>query len=141
MHDLLEQRPKIETSPQPTLRTRLARAAFKLVEIIPYSPKRIVEKPAPVNSVDTGSHHIKNADTDLTVSKLQTDLANEARWKQEFDALLPKTVEAQKQRLYEQAMHDPSVLVAPEPELKSRVINFSSKDELLLDTLHKNQLR
>lgn len=141
MQDLLERKPKLETSPQPTARRRLARAALMLLEVIPHPLKRTTEKPAPetqIDLADTGSHHIKDQETDLTVSKLQTDLANEARWKQEFDALLPKTPEEQKQRLYEQAIYDPTVLVAPEPEMKSKVITFSSTDQALLDTLHKH---
>ena len=142
MQALLEKRPNPEALPRPSTRNRLARAAFKLVEIIPYPSKRTVEKPtpeAPVTLADTGSHHIKNKETDLTVGKLQADLANEVRWKKEFEALLPNTAEEQKQRLYENAVYDPNVLVAPEPELKSRTITFSSKDEALLNTLHKNQ--
>lgn len=137
MHKLLERTPKKEISPQPSTRTRLARAALRLFEIIPYSSSRTSTPEAQVD-IATGSHHVKGDETDLTVNKLQTDLANEARWKQEFNDLLPKTVEDRKQRLYEQAINDPTVLVAPEHDMKSRVITFSSKDQSLLDTLHKH---
>src|SRR5690349_9074722 len=139
MPALLERNPTTpEALQQPTTRTKLARAALRLLEIIP-RPKPIAEKPKHINEPyeelpDTGSHHIKNPDTDLRVDGIQAQLATEAKWKEEFDALLPKTAEEQKQRLYEQALYDPTVLVAPEPELKSKTVNFSSTDKALLDS-------
>lgn len=142
MHDLLERNPKQETLPQPSTGARLARAALKLLEIIPHPSKRVAEKPVHgvyVDSVDTGRHHIENTEADLTVEKLQAHLAAEAKWNQEFNALLPKTSEDRKQVIYELARKDPNILVAPEPETTSKVISFTSKDEALLSSIHKDQ--
>lgn len=138
MQKLLERRPKLETLPGTSTRTRLGRAALKLFEIIPHPLKQGMsahETPAAA----TGKHHIKDRSTDLTTKRLQEWLTVEERRKDELDPL-PSRLPHQKQTMYELATKDQGnhVLVAPDPET-SKVIAFPSKDEALLNSIHKDQ--
>lgn len=138
MPALLERKPTPENSPKSSTRTRLARVALKLFDIIPHSPRTIVEKPAPeiIDTADAGNHHITGHATEVTVEELQAQLAAEEKqqqeqWKQEFDALLPKTPEDRKKVTYELVLKDinnTNILLAPDPEA-STVIDFPAEKE------------
>jgi len=142
MPALLERPSTPETSPKSSTRTRLARVAIQLFEIIPGSPKPVIEKPTSeiIDIANTGNHHITGHATEVTVEKLQAQLAAEEKqrqeqWKQEFDALLPKTPEDRKKVMYELALKDinnTNILLAPDPEA-STVIDFpvEKKDVVL----------